>query len=65
MRKHSVRSDINQIASGIVSEATGTPEKNPFAVGLAKRRAEVLGPERSRAIAVKAAKKRWKNHKKK
>lgn len=60
-----MRKDANEIAAGIVAQATGEPQKNPFAVAMAKRRAEILGPARRREIAANAAKKRWKGHKKK
>jgi len=60
-----MRKDANEIAAAIVAQATGERPKNPFAVALAKRRAELLGPERRHEIAVKAARKRWKGHKKK
>jgi hypothetical protein len=62
-------SDINVLASQIVAEATKEPikEKNPAAVALGrlgglkggKARAEKLSAKRRKAIAKKAAKKRW------
>jgi len=60
-----MRKDVNQIAAAVVAEATGKPEKNQFAVGLAKLRAKKLTPERRREIAAKAATTRWKVAKKK
>jgi hypothetical protein len=64
-----MRKDENQIAASVVARATGeaTPEdgKNPHAVAMARRRAETLGPDRRREIALRAAKTRWKGHKKK
>jgi len=62
-------SDVNIIASQIVSEATQTPlkEKNPAAVELGrlgglkggKARAKKLSPAKRKDIAQKAAKARW------
>jgi hypothetical protein len=75
MRKRSSKTDINQLAASIVSEATGEaqddktqPVKNPAAVALGrlggqkggKARAAKLTPERRREIAQKAAAARWK-----
>ena len=70
--------DPNQLAKMIADLATGsTPKtedgKNPFAVALGRRgglkggkaRAEALSPAKRKAIAKKAAQKRWKDHKKK
>jgi hypothetical protein len=60
--------DINQLAASIVSQTTGTkPAKNPAAVALGrlgglkggKARARKLSPARRRAIAKKAAERRW------
>ena len=67
--------DINQIAFDVVQKATGAkpkveppdPEKNPAAVSLGrlgglkggKARAAALTPEKRKAIAKKAAQKRW------
>jgi hypothetical protein len=66
--------DINQLAKSIVEQATGTapkaeppPEKNPAAVALGrlgglkggKARAAKLTPAKRKAIAKRAAAKRW------
>ncbi len=65
--------DVNQLAYNIVQQATGQvekpkpPEKNPAAVTLGrlgglkggKARAEKLSPAKRKAIAKKAAEKRW------
>ena len=69
--------DPNQLAKMIADIATGsTPKtedgKNPFAQALGrlgglkggKARAESLSPAKRKAIAKKAAAKRWKDHKK-
>jgi len=65
--------DLNQLAASIVGEATGSHdekphEKNPAAVALGKlgglkgglARAKALSKSRRKAIAIKAAKARWK-----
>ena len=69
MAKKKQPSDINILASKIISEATKepTPKKNPAAVELGrlgglkggKARAEKLSAKRRKAIAKKAAKTRW------
>jgi hypothetical protein len=63
--------DMNQLAYNIVQQATGQiekpPEKNPAAVTLGRlgglkggrARAEKLSPAKRKAIAKKAAEKRW------
>jgi hypothetical protein len=65
--------DVNENAFRLVQEATGQapktapPEKNPAAVALGKlgglkggkARAAALSPAKRKAIAKKAAKKRW------
>jgi hypothetical protein len=65
--------DVNQLAKMIVDMATGNappdpePTKNPAAVALGKlggakggpARAKALSPARKKAIAKKAAAKRW------
>ncbi len=72
--------DINQLAKSIVDQATGaapplTPaddDKDPAAVSLGRRgglkggkaRAEKLSVKRRAEIAQKAAKARWKGHRK-
>lgn len=69
MEKKKKITDINKLASFIVSEATKEekPEKNPAAVALGrlgglkggKARAEKLSAKKRKAIALKAAKARW------
>lgn len=67
--------DTNRLAYSVVAQATGqAPDssKNPAAVSLGrlgglkggKARARKLSKERRAEIAQKAAKKRWKGHKK-
>ncbi|OGL45514.1 MAG: hypothetical protein A2W05_06355 [Candidatus Schekmanbacteria bacterium RBG_16_38_10] len=68
-RKKRKTTDLNLIASSIVSQATNMPakEKNPAAVALGKlgglkggkARAEKLSAKRRKEIAMKAAKTRW------
>ena len=67
--------DANQLAKAIVDQATGNtpveaePKKNPAAVALGrlgglkggKARAKSLSPAKRKAIAKKAAAKRWGN----
>ena len=64
--------DENEMAAEIVAQATGQPrEKNPAAVALGRlggrkggvARAIALTAKRRKAIAKKAAKARWKDHK--
>ncbi len=70
--------DANQLAKRIVDIATGQakdeePEKNPAAVSLGRlgglkgghARAAALSPKRRKAIAKKAAAKRWAGKRKK
>jgi hypothetical protein len=69
MAKKKRPTDVNIIASRIVSEATETPikEKNPAAVELGrlgglkggKARAQKLSPQKRREIARRAASVRW------
>lgn len=65
--------DLNQLAKSILDIATGErendkPKKDPAAVALGKKggvaRAKSLTPQRRKAIAKKAAAKRWKGKKK-
>lgn len=72
-KRSSKRGDINTLAKSIVDQATGNapieppPEKNPAAVALGrlgglkggKARAAKLSPAKRKAIAKKAAAKRW------
>ena len=76
MTKKLDRGDPNQTAFRVVQEATGQAQpadgKDPAAVSLGRRgglkggpaRAEKLSKKRRAEIAKKAAKKRWKGHKK-
>jgi hypothetical protein len=68
--KKKAPSDVNQLASSILTQVTGdapTPDKNPAAVALGrlgglkggKARAESLTAKKRAAIAKKAAKMRW------
>lgn len=75
MQKGSSKKDLNESAFSVVRLATGQDrlpeepksEKNPAAVALGrlgglkggKARAERLSPAKRKAIAVKAANKRW------
>ena len=71
MQKRSSKAkDINEIAFGVVQQATSQaakPKKNPAAVALGrlgglkggKARAEKLSASQRKQIAVAAAKKRW------
>lgn len=73
MAKRKKRLDVNEIAAEVVRFATEQPKdsqpKNPAAQALGrlggkkggKARAEKLTPEARRAIALKAAKARWKH----
>jgi len=67
-KKEAQEQDVNQVAAGIVIQATGEkPKKNPAAVALGrlgglkggKARAKKLSAKKRKEIAKKAAQARW------